>query len=98
MEGNKKSKEVRSKEIIRLAATYSGQTIEAIKKSYDGLLCAISESIDNDRTVILDNFCKFKPRIIKERDVILLGKKYHVDEHKGVSFKAYANINSYYIR
>lgn len=98
MEENKTSNEVKSKEIIRTAATYSGLPVETVKKCYNAILSAISENIDNDKAVTLDTFCKFIPRTIKERDVVLHGKKYHVDEHKGVSFKAYSNINSYYIR
>lgn len=98
MKENKTNKEVRSKDIIRQAATYSGLTIETVKKCYSGILCAISENVDNDNTVILDNFCKFNPRIVKEHDVIAFGKKVHVDERKKVSFKAYANFNSFYIR
>lgn len=64
-----KEKQVSSNELLQKAKERSGLSKEVLRQSLHALLGAISEVMDDGKSVVLDNFGSFDLRTVKEHTV-----------------------------
>lgn len=94
-------KVISSKELLRMAKGRSGLSQEILRESLHALLGAISESMDDGNSVVLDNFGSFNLRTVKEHTVTPPPPNnipVVVPEHQVVRFRPYKNILIYHMK
>lgn len=94
-------KKLSSNDLLQKAKDRSGLSKEILRKSLHALLGAISESMDNGKGIVLDNFGSFNLRTVKEHTVTPPPPNnvpVIVPEHQVVRFKPYKNILCYHIK
>lgn len=94
-------KVISSKELLRMAKGRSGLSQDILRESLHALLGAISESMDDGNSVVLDNFGSFDLRTVKEHTVTPPPPNnipVVVPEHKVVRFRPYKNILIYHMK
>ncbi|WP_077195376.1 HU family DNA-binding protein [Prevotella ihumii] len=96
-----KEKQVSSNELLQKAKERSGLSKEVLRQSLHALLGAISEVMDDGKSVVLDNFGSFDLRTVKEHTVTPPppnNTPVLVPEHQVVRFKAYKNFLIYHMK
>lgn len=88
------------KKLIKSTAKLSGLTVLEAQKAVDAFLCTVSDSLKEDKEVVIPDFGRFYVVDCAEREVRnpKTGIKMTIPATKRVRFKAFGNITYYRMR
>lgn len=92
---------INTEKIVSLASSRSGLSKFQIRRTLRAILGAVSKSVDDGGTVVIDNFGKFAKKTVKERTYVPPpphNTPVKVPERDVVRFTPYKNILNYHIK